>query len=65
MRKVFIPTVRIDPAIDKALRATAARQGETVSDIVRSALSYYLAHPAARTTPSESPAPKLRFRAQP
>lgn len=63
MRMVYIPTVRIDPAIDKALRATAARQGETVSEVVRSALSHYLDHPAIKVGSTES-TPKRRATAR-
>ena len=48
---VFIPTVRIASATDQALRATASLQGAKVSDVVRSALDYYLSHPATKPLP--------------
>ena len=61
MRMVYIPTVRIDPEIDKAIRATAARQGETVSAVVRSALSHYLDHPATKVgKPEATPARRAK-----
>ena len=65
MKMVFIPTVRIDPAMNDALRATAARQNITVSEATRDALSLYLSHPLTKAVPADPATPKRRAQARP
>ena len=64
MAMIFIPTVRIDPAMNEALRAAAERQGITVSTATRDALALYLSHPLTKGQPAV-PAPKRRAMARP
>ena len=65
MKMVFIPTVRIDPAMNDALRATAKRQNITVSEATRDALSLYLSHPLTKAVPADPATPKRRAMARP
>ena len=65
MKMVFIPTVRIDPAMNDALRATAKRQNITVSEATRDALSLYLSHPLTKAVPADPATPKRRAQARP
>ena len=48
VKTVFLPTVRVPAQVDAALRETAARQGVNLSDVTRTALTWYL----SATTPN-------------
>ena len=50
---VFLPSCRASADLAESLRETAHRQGETVSEVTRQALTWYLSHPVVKAQTKE------------